>query len=400
VLIHGAVDNDIHPPRFGGAQRSFGLYRGMAAAHEVCVLCVVPNRNQSPLEEHAAGVTLIRRRAWYTSLAWRLERTGVAPLFAAAYVHRARARRLLQSLPGRADVFTADFHLTGLFSKSRAGLKVYLAQNVEYDHFRDTHPPLLGAGSWAGRVRAFEARAVRSADRVVVVGEEDRARMRELYRLEDERAIVIPNGWDERSIRPPSPAERALARAALGVGEGTYLAAFLGSEVPHNRTALASLIEHVLPALGDGFRLVVAGSIRAALPRTLPAGLIAHAETEDLGRVLDAADAGLNPAAEGGGSNVKLPTYLGAGLAAVTTRFGLRGFGALEPHVTVAPIERFAEVLRARPRGWAALGAPRPEPVSALAWGRLGSALGARLAEALEERQGRPAAREPRRARA
>ena len=103
MLIHGAVDNDIHPPRFGGAQRSFGLYRGLAAAHEVNVLCVVPNRNRAPSEERAAGVTLIRRRAWYTSLAWRLERAHLAPLFSAAYAHRLRARRVLQSLPGSAE---------------------------------------------------------------------------------------------------------------------------------------------------------------------------------------------------------------------------------------------------------------------------------------------------------
>lgn len=401
MLIHGAVDNDIHPPRFGGAQRSFGLYRGLAAAHEVCVLCVVPNRNRAPLEERAAGVTLIRRRAWYTSLAWRLERARLAPLFAAAYAHRVRARRLLQSLPGRADVLAVDFHLTGLFARSRARLKVYFAQNVEYDHFRATQPPLLASSAWAGRVRAFEARAVRAADRVVVVGEEDRARMRELYGLEDGRTIVIPNGWDERTIRPPSPAERASARAAIGVADGTYVAVFLASDVPHNRTALAALLERVLPALGgDAFRILVAGSITRALPRTLPAGVIACGEVDDSSAVLHAADAGLNPASEGGGSNVKLPTCLGAGLAAVTTRFGLRGFAALEPHLTVAPLERFAEVLRTRPRGWAAAGAPRPEAVSALAWGRLGAALGARLGEALEAPLAGVAVREPRRARA
>ena len=401
MLIHGAVDNDIHPPRFGGAQRSFGLYRGLAAAHQVNVLCVVPNRNRASREERAAGVTLIRRRAWYTSLAWRLERARLAPLFSAAYAHRARARRLLQSLPGSADVLAVDFHLTGLFTRSRARLKVYLAQNVEYDHFRATQPPLLLSSVWAGRVRAFEAHAVRSADRVVVVGEEDQARMRELYGLEDERTIVIPNGWDEHTIRPPSPAERASARAAIGAGDGTYVAVFLASDVPHNRTALAGLLDRVLPALGgDSFRILVAGSITRALPRALPASVIARGEVEDLGAVLHAADAGLNPASEGGGSNVKLPTYLGAGLAAVSTRFGLRGFAALEPHVTAVPLERFAEALRARPRGWAAACAPRPEAVSALAWGRLGAALGARLTEALERPASGDAVREPRRARA
>jgi len=104
MLIHGAVDNDIHPPRAGGTQRSFGIYRGLARGHGVRVLCVVPNRNRAAREEVVAGVTLVRRGAWYTSAAWRLEQAGLMPMFVAAHGHRASAGRLLEALPGPADV--------------------------------------------------------------------------------------------------------------------------------------------------------------------------------------------------------------------------------------------------------------------------------------------------------
>ena len=50
MLIHGLADNDLHPPRFGGTQRAFGLFRGLARAHDVRVLCLVPNRTTSPRE--------------------------------------------------------------------------------------------------------------------------------------------------------------------------------------------------------------------------------------------------------------------------------------------------------------------------------------------------------------
>ena len=43
-------------------------------------------------------------------------------------------------------------------------------------------------------------------------------------------------------------------------------------------------------------------------------------------------------------------------LAVVTTPFGLRGYPALVPHVTVAEPEAFADALAARPRGWNAGG--------------------------------------------
>ena len=100
MLIHAATDNDIHPPLFGGTQRAFGLYRGLARRHEVSALCVVPNRAVAAADERVAGVRLLRRKAWYTSVAWRLERARLAPMFAGGL--RARAGRALAGprLPG------------------------------------------------------------------------------------------------------------------------------------------------------------------------------------------------------------------------------------------------------------------------------------------------------------
>jgi hypothetical protein len=56
-------------------------------------------------------------------------------------------------------------------------------------------------------------------------------------------------------------------------------------------------------------------------------------------------DVGLNPVTTGAGSNVKLPTYLAAGLDVVTTPFGARGFERLADHVTAAGLEGFADAI-------------------------------------------------------
>ena len=401
MLIHGATDNDIHPPRFGAAQRAFGMYRGLAERHEVRVLCVVPNRNRAPREERAAGVQLVRRKAWYTALAWRLERARLAPLFLAAHGHRARARRLLAALPGPADVRIADLALAGLLEVAPAPLTVLHAHNVEADHFRDAGPALAARGFWAARLGALEARAVRRADLVVAAGEEDAERFVALYGIGAGRVRVMPNGYDETDIAAPTGAERARARAALGVDEDDYLCVFVGSDVPHNRAALAALCDRVLPALGrERFRLVVVGDVSRALAGRREPWLIARPATPEILPLLHAADAGLNPALAGGGSNVKLPTYLGAGLAVVTTPHGLRGYAPLAPWVVSAGIERMAEALRERPRGWAARGPVTPPAIAAYGWGRLGAALGEALGERLAASRAPGAPAEARRARA
>ena len=153
MLIHAAVDNDIHPPRFGGAQRSFGLARGLARRHAVRVLCVTPNRASGPAEERVEGVELLRRKAWHTSLAWRLERAGIAPLFAAEAGHRANAARYARALGTGADVLAADLNLAALLAAGRAPLRVHTSHNVEYDRFRSSAPSVAGRSRWAERLR-------------------------------------------------------------------------------------------------------------------------------------------------------------------------------------------------------------------------------------------------------
>jgi hypothetical protein len=386
MLIHGATDNDIHPPLFGASQRTFGLYRGLARRHEVRVLCVVPNRSPGAREERAAGVALVRRKAWYTSLTWRAEQMRLLPHFLAAYAHRARATALLEALPGRPDVRAADLTVAGLLESGGGALTVYTSHNVEVDHFRMVKAEVLGLGFWARRLRTLEARAVDRADLTVVCSDEDAARMSELHGARAERLTVIPHGFDETRVTAPEPAARARARLALGVADAEYLCMFLGSDTPFNRQGLARLTGAVLPALAPhGFRLLVVGGIAAALRGRREPWLIVRGATGEITPFLNAADAGLNPVTTGGGSNVKLPTYLGAGLAVVTTPFGLRGYVPLAPWVVAAPPERFAEALRERPAGWRAGGALRPEAIEDYAWGRLGERLGCEL----ERRLGR-----------
>lgn len=386
MIVHGVTDNDVYPPLFGASQRLFGLYRGLARRHAVRVLAVVPNRHPGPARERVGGFELLRRKAWYTAVTWRLERARLAPHFLAAHAHRAHTARLLRDLDGSPDVLMADLALAGALERRGAALRVYHAHNVELEHFERAGPALAARGAWASRLRALEGRAVATADLVVAVSAADAATFQRLYGVAAERVIVAPNGWDETALRAPAPGERERARAALGLEADDYVALFMGSDVPHNRAALARL-EAALPRLGRGFRLIVVGRIADRLAGRREPWLLAVAERADVLPLLHAADAGVNPVASGGGSNVKLPAYLAAGLAVVTSAHGARGYDDLVPHVVIAeeggePGEALAAELSRRPRGWHAAGAAPPPALAHYAWGRIGEVLG----EALERR--------------
>ncbi len=393
MLIHAATDNDIHPARFGGAQRTFGLARGLARRHAVRVLCVVPNRTRAPQRETVAGVELLRRKAWHTSLAWRLERWALAPQFTAERGHRAQRGAYRAALGPGADVLAADLALGSLLAGAAEPLRVYSSQNVEYDRFLQSAPRVQGRARWAERLRALEQSVVTSADLTVVCTDEDAARMRALYGVGDDRVAVIPNGYDERELRPATPPERLRARAALGLGAEDYVAVFVGADWGPNREALARLVDEVLPAVaGEGIKLLVVGSVARALAGRRAPWLVAPGEVAELLPLLHAADAGVNPVLSGGGSNVKVPAYLAAGLAVITTPFGVRGYATLAPHCSVAEWSQFADALRARPRGAAARGEAAPAALADYAWGRLGERLGEIYAARLGRAAGRGAA--------
>jgi hypothetical protein len=379
VIVHGFAGNDLSPPDTGASQRLFGLYRGLARRHTTQVLAIVPNRHPGPRTETVAGVRLTRRKAWYTALAWRLERAGLAPMFLAAHAHGAASPGLLRTLEGRPDVVMADLALTGVLSHARDALAVYHAHNVELDHFLTAGPRVAGRRGWARDLRAIESRACARAGLVVVVSDEDAARMGELYGVPASRLCVVPNGYDENALRPGTANERESARAAIGITGDERVALFLGSDVPHNRTALRFVIERVMPRL-RGVRLLAAGSVTSAFLGRREPWLTLRPASRDVTPWLAAADVGLNPVTGGAGSNVKLPTYLAAGLAVVSTAHGLRGYADLAPWVVTATPDTFADAIRSAPPGWAARGAAAPAPLARYAWGRLGESLGERFA--------------------
>jgi hypothetical protein len=381
VTLHLACDNDIRPPLFGATQRLYGLARGMATRMHVRALCVVPNRSRGANEEQADGIDILRVRSWHTSVAWWLERAGLAPFFTAEAGHRRRAEAYRAVLGEPPDVLMCDLALTGLFPGAGRALRVYHAHNVETERWRSVAPRVWGRERWGARLAEMERRAVRESDCCVACTEADAVTLRSLLGARD--VIVAENGYDETQIAPPSANARARARATLGIAPDAYVAAFVGGDWAPNHEALAWLVDDVMPALAsDGFVLLAVGAVAQRLGGRREPWLVARPASPDLGALLAAADAGLNPVVSGGGSNVKLPTYLAAGLAVLSTPFGLRGHARLTPAVTSVERGQLADALRRRPRGWAARGEAAPPALADYAWG----AIGARLADSLATR--------------
>jgi glycosyltransferase involved in cell wall biosynthesis len=250
---------------------------------------------------------------------------------------------------------------------------VYSAHNVELDYLRESpwRSPLREA--MLARLEELERRAVASADLVLTCTESDASRLAELYGRTPE-TVVIPNGAGDELLQLDRNALRARARAELGLADGERCLLFVGGPARHNREALAYLERRLVPELGDGVRLIVAGKCGEPSKGPLSTTKVLRlGYVDDLRPLLAAADVGVNPVTSGSGSSIKLVEYLAAGLPVVTTPIGMRGFDALGGLLLVAELDGFA----------AAVESAQPAEVStrrtleSLAW----SAIGQRLYE-------------------
>lgn len=159
---------------------------------------------------------------------------------------------------------------------------------------------------------------------VVSLSESDRSTLVERYGLEPERAVVISNGVHLNRFRPPTPDERASARAAWGIPERARVAVFVGHEF--ERKGL-SLLLGAVENLPDHHVLVVGGNRRQveAARRTVRAGTASRVHWT--GRVTDprpalaAADVLVLPSAYEANPLVVLEA-LATGLQVVATPVG------------------------------------------------------------------------------
>jgi hypothetical protein len=197
------------------------------------------------------------------------------------------------------------------------------------------------------------------------VSDADKATFVSRYGVTADKIAVVDNGFDATRLRAPTEEEKAGARAALGLAGKERGLLFLGTDFAHNRQAAEDLFRVVVPRLEElDARLFLVGGVSTSFRARAGERVRTVPEQADLTPYLWGVDVGLNPITTGAGSNVKLPTYLAAGLDVVSTPFGLRGFDRLAPFVTSSQVEGFADALLAPP----ASRAGRDEALRAYSW--------------------------------
>lgn len=221
----------------------------------------------------------------------------------------------------------------------------YDAHNVEYDYVRQECRSRRVADIVGRRIGRLEQHLVRESDCVFPVSTLDQERMSSLYGLQAGKCTLAPNGID--TAREAGSDDAAMIRRLPELGRFRTRAIFSGSIADHNRSAIAFLLERVVPAAPD-IAFVIHGTCALQFQRVCSASNVFFDPDPECGSFADYAvrgTIGLNPVETGGGTNLKLLQYLSHGLPVLSTPFGMRGYDDLASYVRVEPRDAFATAL-------------------------------------------------------
>ncbi len=274
-----------------------------------------------------------RFERWLTRIGYPLDETFLyRPVVDPAWWLRV----LYVGLRERIDVYQAEFPgyavPAALAAKLLGGRSVLVQHNVEHDRLRQMAGLSTGA---LARIRAIELAAVAAVDELVVLSEEDRARL-------GGRGWLIPHGVDLASYG----GRGVDLRARYGLRGGPVLFFHGTLHYAPNTEAVRFLAERVLPSLPDDVSLVCTGM---GAPNAYASDRLRFTgPVDDLPAHIQSADLCVCPLFAGGGTRMKLLEYFAAGKAVVSTPLGAEGLSLrhgeelllAEGHQFVAEVHR------------------------------------------------------------
>lgn len=390
-------DFPVNLSRSGGEVRIFELLRELAVDFDVEYLCLTEEDTGSETQlvpwarQRAFPKTAEHREAQL--LADAREMVSVRDIVAAEWV-RKNELFVCQFLASasRADVVVFEHpYLEPLAALLPSHAKVvYSALNVEEDLKRKTLAARADGPRWLARVAQLERALIARADAIVAVSADDAGVFR---RSRPEiPVIVVENGVREM---PPGPR----GESTLVPGSQPFDVVFLGSSHPPNVDAARFVFETLAAELPDVHFHLIGSVCHAFVAKDVPPNVMRHGvvDNERKQELLRACKVAVNPMASGGGSSLKIPDYLAAGLALISTRTGVRGF-ALRDGVEYVEAEladfapRLRALLKDSARCTAISGASR-RAVQQLRWPVLGARYRRMLRSLMKHRSGARAMR-------
>jgi len=353
--IVGTTTFQVYPAIGGGQKRIYHLYRELGRRADVVFVTLSANPAPQRLTLSQGFVEIaVERSQKQNAHIKELQSLLMAPVEDIAAIDGYRLNPdfigALSNECKDADLVIASHpYLYHAIRDVYKGRLWYEAHNVEYDMKSSILPESPLRNEYLERVREAERQCSLDAELILSVSEEDKARLMELYGLEENKILIVPNGMDFRTASSNRLVQDKKRRLKERLGFGSRpVVLFMGSYHGPNIEALKAIKQIVSKC--PEFLFLIVGSVclheeASDMPENVkPLGVL---NEDEKNVVLNASDIALNPVMGGSGSNLKLLEYIGYGIPVVTTPHGNRGYGFKDKvHLLVAEVSEFPHMLK------------------------------------------------------
>lgn len=340
-----------YPPRGGGQHRIFNLYSQLARRFDITICSIVEvsryyqdltlnnGLRQISMPQSKEHAELQRKKE--IELGLNLFDVCMIDLVEQSADYVKKVRELIDE---SGIVIFSHPYLYSLYKYIGPGkIVIYESHNVEYLLKKN----YIKNNDLCEKIRITEQTACQNSDLVIATSEDDKQDLVNLYGVDTNKVLAVPNGVDASRIGFVTDSDRIKQKDLVKLG-GCPLILFVGSWHPPNLEALRFIIDVIARGFPNYIFMIV-GSIKnyylneyGDLPKNVMAfGVVDEEEKYELYKLADIA---INPMFSGSGTNLKILDYMSAGIPVITSPIGARGLD-LENyvHAIICPAELISE---------------------------------------------------------
>lgn len=355
----------IYPPRGGGQNRVFYLYKELAKSITVDLVCLVHESESYQKREIAPNLFEIRvpKTQVHAQKEWEIEQKTGIPITDIAMLDLYEETPLLKEKI-RESFETSDFLIaTQVYtfelcqSITEASI-IHDSQNVEYTLKKQMLKETPYTQKLLHKLFQAEKKACLASKFTTVCAYEDALAYEELFGYEQKNTVIVPNGVDLHSVPFVTQTQRESIKKSLGL-QDEKIVLFIGSWHQPNIEAVAEIFKMattlpsyhfiIMGSVGNYFSAENLGTKEKHLSiENLPnnVGFAGVTSDEEKEMYLSVADIAINPMLTGSGTNLKMLDYMANGIPVISTQVGARGLNIPEGCIVVCEIEAFCHYIQ------------------------------------------------------
>jgi len=322
----------VYPPIHGGQQRIFHLYRYFAKWFDIEVLSISYGIRKVCKLKIAPGMWEIRvprsneHKVYEDNLNKEIGAYVGDIALIDLYKYSDRYIDALKNSSENAEVVIVS-HLFLYPAVKRTDVKRvwYDSHNVEYLLRKQTLGDKPKCNKLLDRLKEIEKECCNHSELILTCSQGDALKFNELYGVEIEKTVVVPNGVPIELTGFFMPDKRIeLKREYRATDE--LVAVFLGSGHIPNIIAANSIINLAERLPNIHFTIIgPVGNYCNKADKTPNVQITGTLDDNEKNRILSYADVALNPIPYGSGTNLKMLEYFAFGIPVISTAVGIRG---------------------------------------------------------------------------